>query len=58
MAKKRVKKLKKKKKKSSRARRASSKVLAKYTPAEIVMAVLGAAIVIMIAGILITALLG
>ena len=58
MAKKRVKKLKKKKKKSSRARRASSKVLAKYTPAEIVMAVLGAAIVILIAGILITALLG
>jgi hypothetical protein len=55
MSKKRV---KKRKKKSSRARRASSRVFAKYTAAEIAMAVLGAAIVIMIAGIIITALLG
>ena len=56
MAKKRVKK--RTKKKSRRTRRAPSNVFAKYTAAEIVMAVLGAAIVIMIAGILITALLG
>jgi len=52
------KKRKKKKKAPSKPQTAPSKKRAKYSAGELAMAILGAAIVIMIAGIIITSLLG
>ena len=49
---------KKKKKADRRPQPGASKKGAKYSPGEIAMAVLGAAILVMVAGIIITALLG
>jgi hypothetical protein len=49
---------KKKKKKSAQAQTARPKKNNKYSPGEIAMAVLGAALLIMVAGIIITSLLG
>jgi cell division protein FtsL len=49
---------KKKKKKNVQSQSASSKKSTKYSPGEIAMAVLGAALLIMVAGIIITSLLG
>jgi hypothetical protein len=49
---------KKKKKKGAQQQAAQTKKNTKYSPAEIAMAVLGAALLIMAAGIIITAILG
>lgn len=49
---------KKKKKKGVQPQSAPPKKNTKYSPGEIAMAVLGAAILIMVAGIIITSLLG
>jgi ribosomal protein L16/L10AE len=49
---------KKKKKVDRRPQTGRAKKGAKYSPGEIAMAVLGAAILVMVAGIIITALLG
>lgn len=49
---------KKKKKASSQPQTRPAKKNTKYSPGEIAMAVLGAAILIMVAGIVITSLLG
>jgi cell division protein FtsL len=49
---------KKKKKKTTPSQSAPQKKNTKYSPGEIAMAVLGAAILIMVAGIIITSLLG
>jgi hypothetical protein len=49
---------KKKKKKGGQQQAGPSKKNTKYSPAEIAMAVLGAALLIMAAGIIITSLLG
>jgi hypothetical protein len=49
---------KKKKKKTPRQLGAAPKKNTKYSPGEIAMAVLGAALLIMVAGIIITSLLG
>jgi cell division protein FtsL len=49
---------KKKKKKSAPQQASPPKKNTKYSPGEIAMAVLGAAILIMVAGIIITSLLG
>jgi hypothetical protein len=52
------KKPRKKKKSTSQRRGGAPKKNTKYTPGEIAMAVLGAALLIMVAGIIITSLLG
>ena len=49
---------KKKRKKTAQPQSAPPKKNTKYSPGEIAMAVLGAAILIMVAGIIITSLLG
>jgi cell division protein FtsL len=49
---------KKKKKASSQPQAAPAKKNTKYSPGEIALAVLGAALLIMVAGIIITTLLG
>jgi hypothetical protein len=48
----------KKKRKSPQQQGAAPKKYAKYSPGEIAMAVLGAALLIMVAGIILTSLLG